>query len=474
MTETKRRTPSGEAADASLDRYALNALRALTLSDRGRPKSELAAMTFGADNASSRSRMSGLSAALVRAGLAREKKDGRERIMEITDLGREELARHPQEERSSKGRTLSPDLTLPNAVHSHRVYHNDRPRFHLRHASLLALWKLRNRRFNAKDWAYDQMLIALATESSKDEDTLKVDQEVLRSVRSHWEKGDSRRPLIEVLVRFQDPSQRRLTGPSLLEVGDQIDSDAEAVLWTSAAIELAHHYSFASGSQTDRLTARRLLSRSKELLLKARLDPVLEVAADYRLAKAAKVASVGWIGVAGRRQTVEELSAPDDPELDLLATTLNDLNRKVRRADSFNGVLEGLDRALTQHVGRWIMRAQPSTEWIFRRAGGTGIAKEINDWGVEMHERGTLNDLLISQTRSNTNLQEKLKEFISKGYPYLEDFESVVKPHLDQSNALLGNSVQASTVNYDSMLLNNLWNPEMVAAHAICRVGTGE
>ena len=474
MIESKRRIPPGEAAAAGLDRYSLKALRALTLADRGQLKSELAALTFGADNASSRSRMSGLSAGLVRAGLAREKKDGRERIMEITDLGREELLRHPQEERSSRSRTLSHELTLANAVSSHRVYHNDRPRFHLRHGSLLALWKLRNKKFDAKDWAYDQMLLALATESGDDEENLKFDLEVLRSVRSHWDKEDLRRPLIEALVRFQDPKQRRLTGPTLVEVGDQINSDAEAVLWTSAAIELAHHYSFASASQMDRLTARRLLTRSKELLLKARVDPVLEVAADYRLAKAAKVASVGWIGVAGQRQTVDKLSAPDDPELDLLATTLNDLNLKVRRADAFNGVLEGLDRALTQHVSRWIMRAQPSTEWIFRRTGGTGIAKEINDWGLEMHQRGTLNDLLISQTRSNTHLQEKLKEFISKGQPYLEDFESVVKPHLDQSNALLGNPVQASIVSYDSMLLNNLWNPEMVATHAICRVRTGE
>jgi len=473
MTESKRHIPPGESGAASLDRHSLTALRALTLTDRGQPKSELAAMTFGVDNASSRSRMSGLSAGLVRAGLAREKKDGRERIMEITDLGREELARHPQEGRSSKSRTLSYDLTLPNALDSQLVHPDDRPRFHLRHASLLALWKLRNKKFNAKDWAYDQMLLALATESGDDEENMKVDQEVLRSVRSHWDKGDLRRPLVEALVRFQDPKQRRLTGPTLVEVGDRIDTDAEAVLWTSAAIELAHHYSFAPGSQTDRLTARRLLSRSKELLLKARLDPVLEVAADYRLAKAAKVASVGWIGVSGWRQTVEELSAPNDVELRVLARTLNELNLKVKRADSFNGVLEGLDRALTQHVGRWIMRAQPSTEWIFRRAGGIGIAKEINDWGVEMHERGTLNDLLISQTRANTNLQHELKEFIRKGEPYLQDFDSVVRPHLDQSNALLGNPVQASSVSYDSMLLNNLWNPEMVAAHAICRVPAG-
>lgn len=471
MKESQRPTPTHGIPDATLDRNSLKALRALSLAGQGHPKSELAAMTFGIDNASARSRMSGLSAALVRAGLVRERKEGRERIVEITALGHEELARAPQEERASKSGATSAELTLPKAVSSDREHHNDRPRFHLRHAALLALWKLRSTRFQDRDWAYDQVLLSLATESGDEEENLKVDQEVLRSVRSYWVKGDSRRPLVETLVRFQDPRQRRLTGPALVAVGDSIDTDAEAVLWTSAAIELAHHYSFAPGSQTDRLTARRLLSRSKELLLKARKDSVLQNAADYRLAKAAKVASVGWIGVSGPRPALQKLSAPEDPELDLLATSLNSLNHKVRRADSFNGVLETLDRALTQHIGRWVMRAQPSTEWVFRRAGGTGIAREISDWAMEMRDRGTLSDLLVSQVSNSQTLQHELSEFIKKSTPYVKDFESVVQPHLDQSNALLGRTVQAPAVKYDSMLLNNLWNPEMVAAHVICSPG---
>jgi hypothetical protein len=410
----------------------------------------------------------------VLSGLARERKSGRERVMEITDLGRNELESHREEKSRAASARLPPEPRLSSALESDRVHHRDRPRFHLRHAALLALWKLRRRhaRLSADDWRYDQMLLALATESGDDATNFAADQEVLGSLRSRWSTRDRRRLLVEALVKFQDVRLRRQTGAELVALGDKIEESADAVLWSSAAIELAHHYSFAAASQVDRLTARRLLSQAKQLLLKARTDPELQVAADYRLAKAAKVASVGWTGVSGAPKLVApELEVEADAELALLAGSLNELNAKVSRADSFNRVLEKLDRALSRHVGRWVMQAFPSTEWIFRRAGGTGIAAEIRDWAVEMRDRGTLNDLLVSQVNESPEFRSELTQFIANAEPYRRDFETVVEPHVLQAKALLGQPAKAAPVEYDAMLMNNLWNPEMVAAHAIAQPG---
>jgi hypothetical protein len=64
------------------------------------------------------------------------------------------------------------------------------------------------------------------------------------------------------------------------------------------------------------------------------------------------------------------------------------------------------------YLGRWIMLAVPSSEWVFRRAGGIGLALEIAEWAKEMHDRGTLAELLVSRVESEPGLQHELREFV--------------------------------------------------------------
>jgi hypothetical protein len=400
--------------------------------------------------------------------------------MKITALGRELMA-GDQPGRELKHPAKTPHIPdLGEILGPHVEHEEDRPRYHLRHAALLALASLQKERARTRaDDCYEMMLQALshdrASTGEADVDgqaEARADQEVFDSLSPSW-KNDIRKRLMECLVRFQDVVNRRESGSDLVALAEKVKPGPEAILWASAAIDLAHHYSFAPASQLDRLTARRLLRQAKDLLLKSAVDhPELQVATTYRLGKASKVAELGWTAPAAARSAAVETPAEGEP--DRLAAAIDSLDTKVSRSGEFNRVLESLDRSLSTYLGRWIMSAHPSTEWIFRSAGGVGIAKEIDEWGREMGKRGTLNELILPHVQSNEPLKQELQQFIVNAGKFSnDDFSLVVQPHIDQARALLGEPVNTSRLSYEDMLLNNLWSPEMVAAHAIAAASSG-
>jgi hypothetical protein len=470
MVKSGSTLPLSQQPKASVDgAQELVALRALASGPS--TKSRLAVQTFGTDGRSARSMMTRLSARLVEAGLAEVRNNGRERIMEITKLGGERL----KQSGATQSETVPSVPKLPDALNSHEQHSEDRPRYHLRHAALLALSKLlRKPKRTLSDDRYETMLLTLAAENPDPSADAKADAEVFDSLSSGWNGSDRRKRLMECLVRFEDVINRRDAGSDLVSLGEKVEPGPEAILWSSAAIDLAHHYSFAPASQLDRLTARRLLRQSRELLLKSVSDPELAVAAKYRLEKASKVAALGWTFSSPVNANEPAIAASEDGAPVELSKAIKVLDIKVSRSGAFNRVLESLDRTLSMHLGRWIMSAMPSTEWVFRASGGVGIEKAIRDWGQEMGKGGLLNDLVLSQVRANPSLQEQLRGFISQATEFgKEDFGDVVKPHISQARALLGENVKVLRTQYDAMLLNNLWSPEMVAADAIAASSGG-
>jgi hypothetical protein len=479
-------------------------MRALRVLANGRrTKSRLAVETYGDDNTSTRSMMSRLSKTLIDMRWVEESKEGRERWMHITNLGREQL---PELSVSGESGAVPAPPSLSTVIDSvtrpdpQADHPEDRPRFHLRHAALLALAKLsRRRNGNVNDDYYEAMLRTLAHEPSADERRAHVpagpsstasnetlpkdwfvaqDRKVFQSFAAIWDSSDWRKRLIGALVNFQDVETRREAGSELVDLADVItEPGPEAILWTTGAIDLAHYYSFAPASQIDRLTARRLLRKAKELLEATCRDPQLRIASLYRLGRVSSAAAVGWSwnppaeqasGWTDTSEVSPALGDLRDGEAHQLRSALSSFDLKVVLAGRFNTMLEPFESLLTRHLGRWIMLAIPSSEWVFRRAGGSGIAEEIADWALDMRGRGTLHELLTTRVREDQAFQGSLNRFIdsTQGEGF-EVFGKAAGAHLDQAKALLGEPIATCEVPYDRMLLNHFWTPEMVAAHLI-------
>jgi len=472
--------------DATLDPKRERALAALAQGPRN--KSRLALETYGDDNASTRSMISRLSKQLLESGWAIESRLGRERLLEITPRGQECLRAARVDQAGSHEPV--PAIPLQNEAlqslenHGNVPMHpRDRPRFHLRHAALLVLSELQRVGIQSvADDHYEGMLRTLVHDSGGAEAN---DKKIFASLVETWPKNDRRKRLIGCLVEFQDFSRRRETGPEFVMLANHIDAGAEAVLWASGAIDLAHHYSFAPASQIDRMTARRLLRRAKELLDATRKkDPSLRVAVDYRLGKIAKVALAGWSW--DPKDTDESVLPAAVGEDDEPVRALRfKLDEAVVRAGRFNFELEALERGLQNYLGRWVMLALPSSEWVFRRAGGFNIAKEIEEWAADMRQRGTLNELLVARVKDpeSAPLRETLRNFIRVSERYRRDGKGMqLEPYIAMAQGLLDEKITVEVDGavsdskeqyYRGMLMNNLWNPEMVAAHTVAAVAKG-
>lgn len=423
------------------------------------PKNKLAVATFGRADNSSRVRTTKLTGTLRKAGFISERAIGRERLVELTDRGRAELKKLP-----STAGVASPGPAVPDlikAVTVEREHGDDRVRFHLRHAAMLALLKLRAQpKRTMADDHMEGVLTALVDEKTNPLE----DRQLFESLRSSW-GGGPRKRLMEALVMFENPDERRRTGIDLLALGEKMTPGVDAILWASAAIDLAHLYSFAPATQVERLTARRLLHMAKSLMINAQHDPDLATAATYRLAKIGKVGAVGWSW--SSPVPAREHVLTGDKEHDALVTSLAEVEDKVRQAGKFNQALEDYDLALARHIGRWVMTAMPSSDWVFRRVGGVGIGKAIEDWANAIRASGSLTELLTTQAAADPELREALRTFLAVAPDFESSFGSVVQPHVAQAKALLGEPVTAPSTPYESQLLNNQWTPEMVAVDAI-------
>jgi hypothetical protein len=195
------------------------------------------------------------------------------------------------------------------------------------------------------------------------------------------------------------------------------------------------------------------------------------------LGKISKVAAVGWgwnPQCSRNASASEEGGGAGSP----LEKTLRVLDHEVVQAARFNDKLEAFERALMTYLGRWIMLAIPSSEWVFRRAGGVGLALEIAEWARDMHRRGTLAELLVGRVKHEPSLRHELQEFIKVSGELEHGTGMLLKPYVEQARALLGEPIEKrptpDTSYYKDMLLNNLWKPEMVAAHSVAAATVGE
>src|SRR5262249_35141607 len=160
--------------------------------------------TYGDDNASTRSMISRLSKQLTEAGWAIERKLGRERVMELTDAGRTYV--QARANHSSRDLPVPSIPSLGEALDSLRplaevpVHPLDRPRFHLRHAALLALAALRESGVrSAADKHFEAMLRALVHDD--EQGTVDSDRAIFASLEPTW-PNDWRKRLIHGLVEF--------------------------------------------------------------------------------------------------------------------------------------------------------------------------------------------------------------------------------------------------------------------------------
>ncbi len=422
-------------------------------------KSVLAEQVFGRSDGSTRAMMTRMTAALIAVGVIEERLAGRERLVRLTREGhalirRWEATQGPAKIRDAKTLAVNQDPE----THPH-----DRPRFHLRHAAWLALASLRRRGISGPaDEHYEQVLLGLIDEHSQPQQDLEAFYRLQRS----WPGEDHRRILLaESIVRFQDPTVRRNSAQEFLLVGDLLAPDADAVLWASGAIDVAHHYLIEPRNYLDQVTARGLLHTAMKLMQRTSEDPSLAIASSYRLAKASKVAAGAW---SWRRPDLPNREPRDEIEREIVKA-----DQLAWRSAEFNGVLDELDRTLTKYVGPWIMSGLPKTEAFFGRTGGPGFTSEIAEWARS--ERKHLMELL--PRRADASMRRHLESFLSKAEPYLKtSFKKVVKPHLDQARALLGDGPIPEQTDphdtdppptYSTLMLNNLWTPEMVAVEAI-------
>jgi hypothetical protein len=407
---------------------------------------------------------------LAAAGVIEERLAGRERRVRLTPSGHALVAGWAAADPPSDPPGAPADdppgerhhTAMLAALATSRQHSRDRPRFHLRHAAMLALASLRHRGIaNAADEHYQEVLIGLINEDSSSEKDLDRFYRLQRS----WPAHDHRRILLaENIVRFQHEAERRSSPPDFSLVSDLLEpGDADTVLWASGAIDMAHQYLLEPRNHLDRVAARGLLHTATRLMRAALQIPKLAIASAYRLGKVARVAAGSW--------TWQPPSAtPAAPPRDPLDQEIADADQIVLLSAEFNDVLEGFDQTLTKHVQPWIMRAMPSTESFFRITGGPGLTAACEQWARS--EAGQLADSLVGRGRSDPAIRSELEAFLRDGEPYLNtQFSKLVRPHLNQARALLGLPPLAespdSAIPYSALLLNNYWTPEMVASDVI-------
>lgn len=423
-------------------------------------KSELAEQVFGRSDGSTRAMVTRMTAALAAAGAIEERLAGRERLVRLTAAGRALVERWGR----NAGSFAAVDLDA--ALGGSRQHSKDRPRFHLRHAALLVLASLRSRGIaNSADEHYQEILLRLVNEHSSPDGDL----DVLYQLQRTWPSHDHRRILLaEAIVRFQHEQERRASPPDFSLISDLLDpDDADAVLWASGAIDMAHHYLLEPRNHLDRVAARGLLHTATRLMQSTARLPELAVASAYRLAKASRVAAGSWSWQAPPLPLVRE-------PRDRLDQEIADADQIVLQSAAFNTILDRFDRTLTKHIGPWIMRVMPASESFFRTTGGPGLVSALEHWAKS--EAGKLADGLTGRGRSDPAVRSELEAFLRDGEPYLNTpFSKLVRPHLNQARALLGQAPLAadgdagdgSEIPYSALLLNNYWTPEMVASDVI-------
>lgn len=430
-------------------------------------KSELAEQVFGRSDGSTRAMVTRMTAALAAAGAIEERLAGRERLVRLTADGRALV--------DSWGRNVGsfPAVDLDAALGDARQHSKDRPRFHLRHAALLALASLRRRGIaSSADEHYQEVLIRLVDEHSSPDRDLDTFYRLQRT----WPGQDHRRILLaENIVRFQHEGERRTSPPDFSLVSDLLaPDDPDTVLWASGAIDMAHHYLLEPRNHLDRVAARGLLHTATRLMQATCKLPELAVASAYRLAKAARVAAGSW------SWQPPALASAREPR-DRLEQEIADADQIVLQSAAFNSVLDRFDRTLTKHIGPWIMRVMPSAESFFRATGGPGLVSALEQWAKS--EASELADGLTGRGRSDPAVRRELEAFLRDGERYLSTrFSKLVRPHLNQARALLGQPPIAgdseadvpSATPYSALLLNNYWTPEMVASDVIVSRSTEE
>jgi hypothetical protein len=428
-------------------------------------KGDLAKRIYGRDDNSARAMTTRVTGALMLAGLLEERPEGQKRFARLTPRGREVAAEYGSTQRSvSKQKPLEiVSLTDPGPGEEHA---DDRPRFHLRHAALIALANLRPR--DNADEHYHELLKALIDESSDPGQDLDAYYRLALS----WPIGDPRRLLGECLARFQDPAQRGLIAEEVMQAAQQLQPGPDALLWASSAIEVARHLLLEGRSVSDGITARGILQQASRLMTATAVHPALAIAAEYRLAKADKVlgatrrAATVWAKV--RDMPVKKAGA-DDP----IGRAISAADMLVQRSAAFNASLEPFEEVLVKEIGPRVTRVLPSAEAIFRRRAGAGYSREVDEW-VRFNV-SPLGDVLRG-CATEDGFRKTLATFQEGAKALRSTLAGVVAPHLRQVATLLavgadsGAESSPSAVTeqrYDSLLLNNLWSPEMVALDAI-------
>lgn len=423
-------------------------------------KSMLAEKVYGRSDSSTRSMISRITATLTALGVIDEEFAGRERLVRITERGRVIAA--------SWGSTAVPlraidvDALTQEPPDDHPT---DRPRFHLRHAALHALDALRRRStLTSADEHYQHglaMLIDERSQSSPQDDR----QEFYRLARS-WPADDhARLLLLESLVRFQFPAERRATVHDLIAVGDLLTPGADAVLWATAAISVAHQLIVEPRSIAERIAARGLIQTAVDRLRdSARQEPDLGVAVAYRLAKATKVLLGGWAWTPPPAVVIES----SDPVKQAIAAA----NREVTEAGNLNQVLEPFDQTLDRVITPLIMTTHPGVEPLFRM-GHTGAAHEVVEWAED--RKDTLAELLNRRAQRDPELRRVLLAFRANVEPYTSNpmLNATIAPHLRQTAGLIGDAPVAALptpLDLRDQIMNNLWTTPMVMVHVAAQV----
>jgi DNA-binding transcriptional ArsR family regulator len=419
-------------------------------------KSELAEAVYNRPcDSSTRALITRLTATLVDAGLIDERVVGRERRVRLTALGRARLTLKP----ARVGTWLDVDAApeLPEAQPA------DRPRFHLRHAALLAFANVRQRtgapRQREADDHFQQLLWSIIREDSPPADDLQRFYQLARS----WPTSDPRLLLGECIVRFQNETTRGAILEDLIVVGDNLQPDADAVLWATLAIIVAHHHITDPRVPSDSVAARGLLERALRLMRQAVANASLGVAAAYRIALAGSVRDGTW------SYEVPPVQAPG-ASVDPIAVQIALSDEEVRHSAKANAILEPIEHLWARTIGPWLIRTLPTSEAIFRRVRHRDASRELRDW--KQMTGGNLVVLLRGIGKSDEKLHQITLHFVEKATQMVREGSraaSALIPNINQGALLLDRddlrlAQDDPTPDYQSLVLNNLWTPEMVAA----------
>jgi len=453
-------------------------LSVLSGSDVELNKSDLAARVYGESNSSTRAMTTRATAALLAAGLLEERLQGRERLVRLSPRGRAMVLDWADNSANQKAWRKVDDLKrIPDG------YPFDRQRFHLRHAALVALTALHDRRSDA-DEHYQQVLLALIDEGSNPESDLKFFRTHLAPT---WPRDDVARLLLaECILRFQaaarDKRERRSIFSDLILVGDAFGDDlardsylqpADVLVWATCSTAVAHHHLLEPDSEFRRFSARGVVQRVASLLgvLDQQANPAYAVAVAYRRALAGKVAYGTWEWAepleakARRAGSVGELIHDLAEEADL----------EARASAEANQVIDRYELTLTQGPGLALVRALPDAEPYFRRVHHRDATKELDDWAN--HRRDVLAEIQLRAVERDPRTADQLRVFETEAAQLAERepaIAAVLAPHRRQCAFLLGKPVPATGTianptpatpgHHAAMVLNNLWTPEMVAA----------